>query len=114
MKFGAYPIPTEMFENARCDSATAERNFWFGVRDAYGFKDHFEALSKSALVFASWKCDETDQICLKATRGRGAGHSAWYKGENHGKVFDVSINATDEELGAAALQALDACQPNYA
>ncbi|WP_233419917.1 hypothetical protein [Acetobacter cerevisiae] len=95
-------------------SRSAERAFWFGIRDRFGFKDHLVAVSKSAAVFVSWEYEQTDQICFLATRGRGAGHSAWYLGENEGKVFYVSSHASDEEIASVALQALDACQPNYA
>ncbi|WP_281701343.1 hypothetical protein [Acetobacter malorum] len=95
-------------------SRSAERAFWFGIRDRFGFKDHLAAMSKSAVVFVSWEYEQTDQICFLATRGRGAGHSAWYLGEDEGKVFYVSIHASDEEIASVALQALDACQPNYA
>ncbi|WP_237388966.1 hypothetical protein [Acetobacter persici] len=95
-------------------SLSKGRAFWFGIRDRFGFKDHLVAVSKSAAVFVSWEYEQTDQICFLATRGRGAGHSAWYLGENEGKVFYVSIHASDEEIASVALQALDACQPNYA
>ncbi|MCP1197497.1 hypothetical protein NKW84_16820 [Acetobacter senegalensis] len=113
-KFGKDTLPQDMSEEIIGLSRSAERTFWFRIRDVFGFKDHITAMSKSALVFASWQCDDTDLVCLKASRGRGAGHSAWYEGENQGRVFHVSINASDEELGSIALQALDACQPNYA
>ncbi|ATJ89796.1 MULTISPECIES: contact-dependent growth inhibition system immunity protein [Acetobacter] len=112
--YGDGPIPQKDFEQTQRRSREAEQKFWFGIRDEYAFKDHLAAMSKSALVFINWDYGETDQIRLLASRGQGGGHSAWYEGENQGKVFHVSINASDEELGAVALQALDACQPNYA
>ncbi|MBO1359562.1 hypothetical protein J2D73_07095 [Acetobacter sacchari] len=112
--YGYGPLFDERLQEARPRSAAASRNFWFGIRDEYGFKDHLAAMSKSALAFVDWDYEETDQIRLRASRGRGGGHSAWYSHENHAKVFHVSINVTDEELGTVALQALDACQPNYA
>jgi len=31
---------------------------------------------KSALVFADWECEQTDQVRLAASKGRGMGHSS--------------------------------------
>lgn len=87
--------------------------FWGRVQETYGFKDWRDAQTKSALVFAKWNCEQTDQVRLAASKGRGTGHSAWYSNENAGKVFHASINASDQEFGEIAIQALNVCQPNY-
>jgi len=114
VEWGEYPLPREKNLEEDKKSFPIYMDFWTRVQEKYGFKDWREAQTKSALVFANWECEQTDQIRFSASRGRGTSHSAWSTNENQGKVFHVSINASDEELGAVALQALDACQPNYA
>ena len=114
VEWGEYPLPRE--KNLRKTKNLFLSIWIFGhvFQEKYGFKDWREAQTKSALVFANWECEQTDQIRFSASRGRGTSHSAWSTNENQGKVFHVLINASDEALGAVALQALDACQPNYA
>ncbi|GBQ98186.1 hypothetical protein AA23498_3133 [Acetobacter nitrogenifigens DSM 23921 = NBRC 105050] len=114
MQWGKYPLPQDKIDAERKKSGPLYMEFWGRVREKYGFKDWREAQTKSALVFAEWECEQTDQVHLAASKGRGTSHSAWYSNENHGKVFHASISASDQEFGAVALQALDACQPNYA
>lgn len=78
-------------------------------------KERVAAMSKSALIFVKLVLRENGSDTISDfSRDQGGGHSAWYLNENQGKIFHVSINVSDEELGTVALQALDACQPNYA
>ncbi len=114
VKLGGYPLPLDKLEAAKIESAACNHAFWCGIAERFRFKDTRAARSKSALVFVSWSSDKTDQVKLLASRGSGTSHSAWYEGENDGKVFHVSINASDEEMGEVAVRALDACRPNYA
>lgn len=114
VEWGVYPLPQDKIDAEREKSGPRYMTFWNLIKEKYNFRDWRHAQTKSALVFVDWKCEQTDQVCLMASKGFGTGHSAWYEGENQGRVFHVSINASDEELGSIALQALDACQPNYA
>ncbi|WP_194300039.1 hypothetical protein [Acetobacter musti] len=114
MKLGGYPLPEDQLREAGKESNRKSSAFWSQIAENFGFMDGIVARKKSALVFVNWNSDLTDQVRLAASRGSGTSHSAWYEGENDGKVFHVSINASDEEMGEVAVRALDACRPNYA
>ncbi|MFT8803234.1 MAG: hypothetical protein ABF812_14770 [Gluconobacter cerinus] len=87
--------------------------FWGKIAEAFKFKDWRAARAKTAMVFGCWDYELTDQIELRASKGRGGGHSGWLQGEDEGTVFHVSSNAPNEELGSVIIQALNACKPNY-
>ncbi|GBR06978.1 hypothetical protein HW511_14015 [Asaia siamensis] len=115
--FGAHlptPIPSEVSRPAKDESNQKSREFWLRIQQEFGFKDFLTTMSKSAMVFVRWPKDREDQVEMVASRGRGAGHSAWGTNENFGKVFHASIKLSDLEFGEVAVQALDRCQPNYA
>lgn len=114
MEWGEYPLPQDKIDAEGKKSGPLYMEFWNCIQEKYGFKDWREAQKKSALVFAEWKCEQTNLVHLAASKGRGTSHSAWYSNENYGKVFYASIDASNQEFGEVALQALDACQPNYA
>ncbi|MBS1072947.1 hypothetical protein JK222_14780 [Gluconobacter cerinus] len=113
MEWGGLPLPQDKIDAEHKKSGPLFMEFWGRVQETYGFKDWRDARKKSALVFAYWECEQTDQVRLAASKGRGTGHSAWYSNENAGKVFHASINACDQEFGEIAIQALNVCQPNY-
>ncbi|QEH96802.1 hypothetical protein [Gluconobacter thailandicus] len=113
MEWGKYPLPQDKIDAEHKKSGPLYMEFWGHVQETYGFKDWRDAQTKSALVFAKWKCEQTDQVHLAASKGHGTSHSAWYSNENAGKVFHASINASDQEFGEIGIYALNVCQPNY-
>lgn len=113
MEWGGYPLPQEKIDAEHKKSAPLYMEFWTRVQERYGFKDWRDAQTKSALVFARWESEQTDQVRFAASKGRGTNHSAWYSNENHGKVFHTSFNASNQEFGDVAIRALNVCRPNY-
>ncbi|MFT8402780.1 MAG: hypothetical protein ABF932_02215 [Gluconobacter potus] len=112
MEWGGYPLPQDKIDAEKKKSGPLYMEFWGRVWEKYGFKDWRDAQTKSALVFVKWECEQTDQVRFAASKGRGTSHSAWYTNENEGKVFHASFNASNQEFGEVALQALDVCRPN--
>jgi len=110
----ARPIPSKFYEPAIEESNVKSREFFARITDEFGFHDFLAAMSKSALIFVEWPEEKGDQVRMLATRGRGGGHSAWYSHQNFAKVFHVSIDARDLDVGEVVEQALNACRPNYA
>lgn len=106
-----FPRGTSAKVNAECGPLMLA--FWGKLAEEFRFTDWRAARAKTAMVFACWDYELTDQIELRASKGRGGGHSGWLQGEDEGTVFHVSINASNEELGNVIIQALNACKPNY-
>ena len=107
------PFPQGTSAKVNAESGLLMLAFWEKIAEAFRFKDWRAARAKTAMVFASWDYELTDQIELSASKGRGGGHSGWLQGEDQGTVFHVSINASNEELGNVIIQALNACKPSY-
>ncbi|MEJ5143540.1 hypothetical protein [Gluconobacter albidus] len=107
------PFPREAIAkvNAECDPLMLA--FWGKLAEEFRFADWRATHAKTAMVFASWDYELTDHIELRASKGRGGGHSAWLQGEDDGTVFHVSISASNEELGNVIIQALNACKSSY-
>ncbi|MBS0984550.1 hypothetical protein JK220_15605 [Gluconobacter cerinus] len=106
-----FPKGTSARVNSECEPLKLD--FWGKIAEEFKFKDWRAASAKTAMVFSRWDYELTDQIELRASKGRGGGHSTWLRGEDDGTVFHVSINASNEELGNVIIQALNACKPNY-
>jgi len=107
------PFPRETIAKVNAECGPLRLAFWGKLAEAFRFKDGRAASAKTAMVFGCWDYELTDQIELRASKGRGGGHSGWLQGEDQGTVFHVSINASNEELGNVIIQALNACKPNY-
>ena len=107
------PLLAEKYSIENKKSGALYMEFRTRVQEKYGFRDWRDAQTRSALVFARWESEQTDQVRFAASKGRGTNHSAWYSNENHGKVFHTSFNASNQEFGDVAIRALNVCRPNY-
>ena len=95
------------------EAASNERRlaFWDDITASYGYKSRDVAWKKFDLVAASWSFDLTKDIKLLSTKSsRGGAHSAWPKNRNEGRVFSVSIDASDRDIGETVLKAFAKCE----
>ncbi|MGX7347351.1 contact-dependent growth inhibition system immunity protein [Acetobacter pasteurianus] len=94
-------------------AASNERRlaFWDDITASYGYKSRDVAWKKFDLVAALWRFDLTNDIELLSTKSsRGGGHSAWPKNRDEGRVFSVSIDASDRDIGETVLKAIAKCE----
>lgn len=72
MEWGGLPLPQDKIDAEHKKSGPLFMEFWGRVQHKYGFKDWRDARKKSALVFADWECEQTDQVRLAASKGEGS------------------------------------------